>query len=70
MCGWDVLATLRQKKNTEAMSQLTLNCLQEANPSAKPYANNGTEDRYLEFGGLGCSSLEKKKVSATNNCFF
>lgn len=67
---WDVLATLRQKENTEAMSQLTLNRLQEANLSAKPYAHNGTEDRYLEFGGLGSFLLEKKKVSATNDCFF
>lgn len=67
---WDVLATLRQNENMEAMSQLTLNCLQEANLSAKPYAHNGTEDRYQSSGGLGVFHWKRKKVNATNNCLF
>lgn len=43
------------------MSQLTLNCLQEANLSGKPYARNGTEDRYQSLGGLGVFHWKRKK---------
>lgn len=41
------------------MSQLTLNCLQEANLLAKPYAHNGTEDKSL--GGLGVFHWKRKR---------
>lgn len=52
------MATLRRKANKEAMSQLTLNPLQEVNLPAKPRIHNGTQDRYR---GLDVFYWKRKK---------